>query len=259
MFTANLSAFLTVERMKLPLRSLEELSKQRKIKLLVQKNGSAHKYFERMCEIETEIFDVYKETVLLPGDDKKEFQTWDYPIKYMYRDLVDGINSIPQMEDLDDILEMVKKSSTIAFAHDSAKVEYDLTQNCNLTTIGEVFARQPIAVAIQSGSYLKEELSEAMFILQESHLFEFLTAKYWNYTKTGKCLHSEEDEPISFQSLEKVFVAIVAAMALCVAMIIHEICNKKNKVRPTDVVPVIAVAIQSDVNLKIKNILSKIN
>lgn len=140
--------------MKLPLRSLEELSKQQKIKILVQKNQSAHKYFDRMCEIESEIFTVYTDTVLLPDEDKKEFKTWNYPVKYMYRDLADKINSIPQIEDLDEIFKMVK-TSNIAFVHDSASIEYKLTKNCNLTTIGEAFAIQPLAVAVQSGSYLK--------------------------------------------------------------------------------------------------------
>lgn len=140
--------------MRVPLRSLEELSKQRKIKILVQKGQSAHKYFERMREIESEILTVYKKTLLVPDEFKKEFDTWDYPIKYMYRDLADAINSIPQIEDLDDIFERVR-TSNIAFVHDSAKIEYELTQNCKLTTIGDVFAVQPLAVAVQSGSNLK--------------------------------------------------------------------------------------------------------
>lgn len=158
MFTANLSAFLTVERMNIPLKSLEELSKQRKIKILVQANQSAHKYFNRMCDIEKDIFEVYKDTVLLPDEDKKEFRTWDYPVRYMYRDLADAINSIPQMENLDDILEMVG-SKSIAFVHDSARVEYDLTQNCNFMKIGDAFAIQPLAIAVQSGSFLKVRIT----------------------------------------------------------------------------------------------------
>lgn len=245
--------------MNVPLSSLEELSKQRKIKLLVEKDGLSHKYFKRMAEIEKEMFDVYKETVLLPDENTKEFETWDYPVKYMYQDLNDAINSIPQIDDLDEIFKMVK-TSTIAFAHDSAQIEYEMSKNCNLTTIGEVFARQPLAVAVQSGSKLKEELSEAMFVLQESHLFELLASKYWNFSNTRKCHQLEEDQAISFHSLEGVFVVVAGAMVLSFGLIIHEICNRRNKVGPIDdVTPIVAVDVHSDVNRKIKQVLAKIN
>lgn len=243
--------------MKVPLSSLEELSKQRKIKLLVEKDGLAQKYFERMCDIEKEIFDVYQETVLLPGD-TKEFETWDYPVKYMYQDLNDAINSIPQTDDLNEIFEKVR-TTTVAFAYDSAKVEYELSKDCNLTTIGEVFARQPLAIAVQSGSKLKEELNEAMFFLQENHVFELLAAKYWNFSDSRKCQQKEEDEAISFQSLEGVFIIVAGAMVLSIGFILYEICQIRNKVGPKIEKQIVAVDMHSDVNRKIKNVLAKIN
>ena len=39
--------------------------------------------------------------------------------------------------------------------------------NCNLTEIGEPFAEQPYALAVQQGSHLQEELSRAILELQK--------------------------------------------------------------------------------------------
>lgn len=58
-----------------------------------------------------------------------------------------------------------------AFIHDSSEVKYEVTRNCNLTEVGEVFAEQPYAIAVQQGSHLQEEISRkyksgsVMFIL----------------------------------------------------------------------------------------------
>lgn len=47
-----------------------------------------------------------------------------------------------------------RESADFAFIHDSAEIKYEITRNCNLTEVGEVFAEQPYAVAIQQGSHL---------------------------------------------------------------------------------------------------------
>lgn len=97
-----------------------------------------------------------------------------------------------------------------------------------------------------------------MFILQESHLFELLTAKYWNHSNQEECIHLKEDEAISFESLGGVFVIVFVAMALSVFIMIRELCNKKNKIGPIDVVPIVALD-RKAVNNKIKHMLAKVN
>ena len=39
--------------------------------------------------------------------------------------------------------------------------------NCNLTEVGEPFAEQPYALAVQQGSHLQEELSRVILELQK--------------------------------------------------------------------------------------------
>lgn len=46
-----------------------------------------------------------------------------------------------------------------ALIHDSAEVQYEISQNCNLTEVGDMIASQPFAIAVQIGSEIKHELS----------------------------------------------------------------------------------------------------
>lgn len=99
-----------------------------------------------------------------------------------------------------------------------------------------------------------------MFTLQESHLFDYLTAKYWNYSSyKGECLQSEEDEAISIQSLGGLFIAVLAGMGLSVYYILNDVQKNPNKVGPQAAAPVVAVNMKPDVNNKIRHILAKIN
>ena len=57
----------------------------------------------------------------------------------------------------------------------SFKIRYQFYQNCNFTEIGEPFAEQPLAVAVQQGSHLQKEISRAILELQKERYFETLS------------------------------------------------------------------------------------
>ena len=57
---------------------------------------------------------------------------------------------------------------------------YAYYSNCNLTEVGEPFAEQPYAVAVQQGSHLKEEISRIILELQKDRYFESLYSRSGN-------------------------------------------------------------------------------
>lgn len=59
------------------------------------------------------------------------------------RDSEEGFRKVNEQENAD-----------FAFIHDSSEIKYEITRNCNLTEVGEVFAEQPYAIAVQQGSHL---------------------------------------------------------------------------------------------------------
>jgi hypothetical protein len=66
-YTANLAAFLTVSRLDEPIKSLDDLSSQQKVKYAPHNGSAAMVYFQRMAEIEQKFYrytDFFKENVV---------------------------------------------------------------------------------------------------------------------------------------------------------------------------------------------------
>lgn len=81
---------------------------------------------------------------------------WDYPIKEQYGHILLAINSSIPVKDTEEGFRKVNEheNADFAFIHDSSEIKYEITKNCNLTEVGEVFAEQPFAIAVQQGSHL---------------------------------------------------------------------------------------------------------
>lgn len=84
------------------------------------------------------------------------YSVWDYPIKEQYGRILLAINSSMPVRDAVEGFRIVneRENADYAFIHDSSEIKYEITLNCNLTEVGEVFAEQPYAVAVQQGSHL---------------------------------------------------------------------------------------------------------
>ncbi|XP_058127081.1 ionotropic receptor 25a-like [Anopheles coustani] len=78
-FTVNLAAFLTVERMQTPVQSLEQLSRQNRIKYTVVQNSDTHEYLRNMKNDEDVLYQMWRNLTLSSGNEPAQF--WDYLIK----------------------------------------------------------------------------------------------------------------------------------------------------------------------------------
>lgn len=63
-FTANLAAFLTVERMQSPVQSLDQLARQSRINYSVVRDSDVHRYFMNMKMSEDLIYELWKNATL---------------------------------------------------------------------------------------------------------------------------------------------------------------------------------------------------
>ncbi|XP_022834831.1 ionotropic receptor 25a-like, partial [Spodoptera litura] len=116
-----------------------------------------------------------------------------------------------------------------AFIHDSAEIKYEVTRNCNLTEVGEVFAEQPYAIAVQQGSRLQEDLSRALLELQKERFLEQLASKYWNESARQACPDADESEGITLESLGGVFIATLFGLGLAMLTLAWEVFYYKRK------------------------------
>ena len=69
-FTANLAAFLTVERMQTTVQGLEELAQQSKINYTVVKGSPYYEYFQNMASAEEDLYRVWKDLTLSSDADQ---------------------------------------------------------------------------------------------------------------------------------------------------------------------------------------------
>lgn len=230
-FTANLAAFLTVERMQTPVQSLEQLAKQSRINYTVVEGSDTHQYFINMKFAEDTLYQVWKEITLNATKDQAKYRVWDYPIREQYGQILRSINGSNPVANVDEGFYNVNNhpNADYAFIHDSAEIKYELMRNCNLTEIGEVFAEQPYAVGIQQGSNLMDEITKTILILQKDRFFENLSAKYWN-ASIGNC-ESGENEGISLESLGGVFIATIFGLGIAMITLVFEVIYYRRKAK----------------------------
>uniref|UniRef100_A0A6P7FMD1 Uncharacterized protein LOC114329336 isoform X2 n=1 Tax=Diabrotica virgifera virgifera TaxID=50390 RepID=A0A6P7FMD1_DIAVI len=230
-FTANLAAFLTVERMQAPVQSLEQLARQSRINYTVVKNSQTHQYFINMKYAEDILYKMWKELTLNASIDDGRYRVWDYPIKEQYGHILLAINdSIPvesAQEGFDNVNEHL--DADYAFIHDSSEIKYAISKNCNLTEVGEVFAEKPYAVAVQQGSHLQDDISKVILLLQKQRYFEGLQEKYWNHSAKGDCPSTDDNEGITLESLGGVFIATLFGLALAMITLAGEVFYYRRK------------------------------
>lgn len=73
-FTANLAAFLTVERMQTPVQSLDQLARQSRINYTVVEGSDTHKYFINMKFAEDTLYRMWKELTLNSTSDQTQYR-----------------------------------------------------------------------------------------------------------------------------------------------------------------------------------------
>ncbi|XP_045456697.1 glutamate receptor ionotropic, kainate 5 [Melitaea cinxia] len=232
-FTANLAAFLTVERMQTPVSSLEQLARQSRINYTVVESSSIHQYFINMKFAEDTLYRVWKEITLNATSDQAQYRVWDYPIREQYGHILLAINASGPVPDAKTGFEQVNEhaEADFAFIHDSAEIKYEITRNCNLTEVGEVFAEQPYAIAVQQGSRLQEDLSRTLLDLQKERFLEQLASKYWNESARQACPDADESEGITLESLGGVFIATLFGLGLAMITLAWEVFYYKRKQR----------------------------
>ena len=267
-FTANLAAFLTVERMQTTVQGLEELAQQSKINYTVVRDSPYYEYFKNMASAEEELYRVWKDLTLSSDADQSRYRVWDYPIKEQYTHIFKTIKASGMVSEAETGFTRVldDHDGTFAFIHDASEVRYEYYNNCNFTEVGEPFAEQPYAVAVQQGSHLQEEiskvscnmsiescisyymgkelfasrrilhtyihisdLSQVILELQKDRYFETLSSKYWNSTLRSLCPTLDDSEGITLTSLGGVFIATLVGLGIAMIVLAFEVYFHKKE------------------------------
>ncbi|ROT70490.1 olfactory ionotropic receptor IR8a [Penaeus vannamei] len=228
---------------------MEALARQAKINFTTTKDTSIFEYFNNMAKAEDELFRVWKELTLNSTSDQSKYRVWDYPIKEQYTHILQVIEETGPVSRAEEGIKKVldNENGEFAFIHDASEIRYEVYHSCDLTEVGEPFAEQPYAIAVQQGSHLQDEISRAILELQKDRYFEALSAQFWNSSARGICPNDNDSEGITLQSLGGVFIATLIGLALAMIALAAEVMYyKRTPSKVTDITAKMALKLDKD-------------
>ena len=152
-YTANLAAFLTVERMATPIENAEDLADQSDIQYGTLLGGSTMTFF-RDSKIET----YQKMWRLVNISINPHFM---FLLRYM-ESKEPTVFTSTYKEGVERVLK-----GNFAFLCESSMLDYVVQRDCNLTQIGGLVDSKGYGIATPKGSRWKDRISQAILFLQE--------------------------------------------------------------------------------------------
>ncbi|XGW09100.1 hypothetical protein V3C99_011423, partial [Haemonchus contortus] len=196
-YTAQLAAFLTVERMTTPIESTADLASQQKIRYGTLKSGSTMDFFREsripIYERMWSIMESSSPTVFV--NSSKE-----------------GIARV--------------KAGNYAYMMESSMVEYYMERDCQLQSIGGLLDSKGYGIALPKGSPLRDILSRTVLQLQERTILEALKSKWWRDMREGPSCspQAEKSRASPPQSVFGIFYVLVTGLIIALLLAFGEYC-----------------------------------
>uniref|UniRef100_A0A670JSX1 Glutamate receptor n=1 Tax=Podarcis muralis TaxID=64176 RepID=A0A670JSX1_PODMU len=197
-YTANLAAFLTVERMESPIDSADDLAKQTKIEYGAVKDGATMTFFK-----------------------KSRISTFEKMWAFM--------SSKPSAL-VKNNEEGIQRALTSDYAllMESTTIEYITQRNCNLTQIGGLIDSKGYGIGTPMGSPYRDKITIAILQLQEEAKLHALKDKWW---RSNGCPEEENKEAsaLGIQNIGGLFIVLAAGLVLSVFVATLEFIYKLRK------------------------------
>ncbi|XP_044736888.1 glutamate receptor ionotropic, kainate 2 [Chrysoperla carnea] len=208
-YTANLAAFLTVERMITPIESAADLAEQTEISYGTLESGSTMTFF-RDSKI-----GIYQKMWRFMESKRPPVFVATYE---------EGIKRVLEGD--------------YAFLMESTMLDYAVQRDCNLTQIGGLLDSKGYGIATPKGSPWRDKISLAILELQEKGVIQILYDKWWKNTgdvcnRDDKSKESKANA-LGVENIGGVFVVLLCGLALAILVAILEFCWNSKKNAQTD-------------------------
>nr|XP_033338694.1 glutamate receptor ionotropic, kainate 2-like isoform X2 [Megalopta genalis]XP_033338703.1 glutamate receptor ionotropic, kainate 2-like isoform X2 [Megalopta genalis] len=164
-YTANLAAFLTVDKMETPIKGVEDLAKQTKIKYGAVEGGSTSTFFR-----------------------DSNYSTY----QRMFATMNEARPSVFTKTN-DEGVERVLKKRDYAFLMESTTIEYRMERNCELDKVGGLIDNKGYGIALPRNSPYRTPISGAILVLQEKGILQDLKTKWWVKQGGGLCASGDAE------------------------------------------------------------------
>ncbi|KAL5012642.1 hypothetical protein ScPMuIL_011193 [Solemya velum] len=203
-YTANLAAFLTIERLLMPIDEAEDLVKQSEIKYGTVASGSTRSFFENSREpVYAEIYEVMSSTK---------------PSVFV-QSTAEGINRVR------------KSKGKYAFFLESPANEYQNNRRpCDTMSVGGTLNSKGFGIATPENSPIRDALNLAVLELIEKGTLHKLRTTWWK--DKGQC-NADSDgskkRSLSLSNVAGVFYILVGGLVISVILGSSEVLCKKSK------------------------------
>ncbi|XP_078698837.1 glutamate receptor ionotropic, kainate 2-like isoform X2 [Branchiostoma floridae x Branchiostoma belcheri] len=199
-YTANLAAFLTVERMVIPIESAEDLAAQTQIHYGCLQGGTTMTFFKQNSKVPT------------------------YQKMWAFMNTVEPSPFTKTVEE--GILRVL--NGNYAFLLESTMNEYVRRKSCNLTQIGGPLDSKGYGIGTPNGSPFTDDISNAILSLQEQGRLEELYRKWWK----GSCPAEEKDwffSSLKWDQVGGIFIVLMVGLALSTVIAVLEVIVKSKQ------------------------------
>lgn len=200
-YTANLAAFLVLERPKTKLTGINDARLRNTMENLTcatVKGSAVDMYFRRQVELSN-----------------------------MYRTM--EANNYNTAEDA---ISDVKLGKLMAFIWDSSRLEFEAAQDCELVTAGELFGRSGYGIGLQKGSPWADAVTLAILDFHESGFMEGLDNHWILQGNLQQCEQFEKTpNTLGLKNMAGVFILVAAGIVGGIGLIVIEMAYKKHQIR----------------------------
>ncbi|XP_033979794.1 LOW QUALITY PROTEIN: glutamate receptor ionotropic, kainate 5 [Trematomus bernacchii] len=203
-YTANLAAFLTVQRMEVPIESPDDLADQTNIEYGTIHGGSTMTFFMN-----------------------SRYQTYQRMWNYM-----NSQSPVVFVKSTEEGIARVVNSK-YAFLMESTMNEYHQGLNCNLTRIGGLLDTKGYGIGMPLGSPFRDEISLAILQLQENNRLEILKRRWW---EGGQCPKEGDHRAkgLGMENIGGIFVVLICGLIIAVFVAIMEFVWSTRRSADTD-------------------------
>ena len=204
-YTANLAAFLTVERMTSPIENADDLSKQTDIKYGTLWGGSTQTFF--------------KSSSIPTYERMWNFMSSHKPTVFVNA-TKDGIDWV--------------KEGNYAYLLESTMNEHITQRNCDLMQVGGLLDSKGYGIGTPRGSPYRDAISDAILKLAEDQKLQKLYNRWWKEKGgAGQCdvddKNKKDASALAIANVGGVFVTLVAGLALSLIVGVLEFVYKSQK------------------------------
>ncbi|XP_043213245.1 glutamate receptor ionotropic, kainate 2-like [Amphibalanus amphitrite] len=197
-YTANLAAFLTVERLVFPITSVEDLAAQSSIKYGLYESGSTATFF--------------RTSQIAPYN--KMWQVMESQSPTVFHDTEEGIQRVKN------------DKGNFAYFMESSSIEYHVERDCELSQVGGLLDNKGYGIALPPDSPWTNQLNERLVYMQEQGKLAELKNKWWKndgaQCSDDRGRSSSAASELDLENVGGVFVCLMGGMVVATLIAVVE-------------------------------------